>query len=476
MSGSTAITVFVVSLLAAIMLHEAGHFVTARRFGMRADRFFLGFGPTVLSFRRGETEYGIKALPLGGFVRIVGMSPEDERQRPLLDVVFDEVADEAADEDRYAVLRRELRLRGASADVTSRIERRARANTLADLEPDRAHPVWREIVATEVAAPVRVGDLAHRLLRGDEGRFFHERPAWQRAIVLVSGSAAHFLIAVAVLIGAYSLLDVWTGGFESKVAVIQSGSPAAAAGLMAGDRVVAVQGVRSDQYQQLRDIIRQRPGRPTSVVVVRNGTEIVLAMTPQAVVDPASGAEVGVVGFSPVLETARREPLEAVEHALFGEPALGDPGGFFPMVSGSLRAMVTVFSPSGIAEILAQATGQRERDLEGAVSVVGAASIAGQVGDATFGGLLAFLGLVAVVNVFIGLFNLAPLPPLDGGHLAALGIEQSVNVVRRLRGREPNYKVDPRSLAAVAVPVLALLAVVVVALLWLDITNPIRVG
>jgi regulator of sigma E protease len=95
MSGGAAIWLFVISLVAAIMIHEAGHFVTARWFGMRADRFFLGFGPTVWSTHRGETEYGVKALLLGGFVRIKGMSPIDERLRPLPEQIFEPSALEA---------------------------------------------------------------------------------------------------------------------------------------------------------------------------------------------------------------------------------------------------------------------------------------------------------------------------------------------------------------------------------------------
>ncbi|MEX2562108.1 MAG: site-2 protease family protein [Nitriliruptoraceae bacterium] len=472
MSGPLAITVFVVSLIAAIMLHEAGHFLTARRFGMRADRFFLGFGPTLFSFRRGETEYGVKALPLGGFVRIVGMSPEDERQRPVVEVVLND----GAGEERYNLLATEVRQRGVSSDVAARIVRRARENGLAEASDAVVGAALREIIVTEIPDSGRTGDLRHRLIEGDRDRFFHERPAWERAIVLVSGSVAHFLIAVAVLVGAYAFLEVWTGAFEPRVAIVQEDSPAMEAGLQSGDRLVAVQSQRSDDYERLREIIRSRPGRPTTVVVVRNGVELTLHMTPATVTDPSTGQAVGVVGFSPVLATERMAPLEAVEHALFGQPDLGDPGGFFPMLTGSASALVRVFSPSGIADILAQATGQRERGVEGAVSVVGAAAIAGQVGDATFGGLLAFLGLIAVVNVFIGIFNLVPLPPLDGGHLAALGIEKSVNMVRRVRGRSEDYKLDPRALAAVAIPVLALLAVVVLALLWLDLTDPIRIG
>ncbi len=481
MSSAWSITAFVLAILLAIMLHEAGHFVTARRFGMRADRFFLGFGPTLWSTRRGETEYGVKALPLGGFVRIVGMLPDDHRLPPAIDAALEgldgpDAAGSALPEggDWAERLRARVRERGASVDVTDRIVRRMRGSTTDPGDVDAMRRLFHEVVVTEVDDTGRVGDLRHRLLHGDEGRFFHERPAWQRAIVLVSGSVAHFLIAIAVLVVAYAFLPQWTGTMTNTVADVAVDSPASDAGLEPGDRVVGVHQLRSDDYDRLRDEIRRHPGRPIDVHVERGDDQLVLTMTPLAT-ELASGEVIGVVGFAPVPEFERMRPVDAIERALVGQPDIGSPGGFGPMFTGSLRALASVFSPSGIGDILSQATGQQERSMDGAVSLVGAASIAGQLGDGATG-LVLFLGLIAVVNVFIGIFNLVPLPPLDGGHLAALGIERSVNLVRTLRGRTPDYRLDPRALSAVAIPVLVILAVIVVALLWLDITDPIRLG
>ncbi len=473
MSGPLSITLFVVAIVVAIMLHELGHFLTARRFGMRADRFFLGFGPTLVSRRIGETEYGVKALPLGGFVRIVGMSPEDSRQPPVLDVLFDDPAAPAFDADR---LDQELATRGVAARTRAHIGRRVTA-AISGLETgDALRARVREVLATELTDTGRVGDTYHRVMRGDDGRFFHDRPAWQRAVVLASGSAAHFVIAVGLLVGAYAALPQWTGELDTRVAVVEPGSPAEMAGLVVGDRVLAVGEVRSASYDELREAIRERPGQPTPVTVQRDGDELMLRMVPRPVEDPATGGTVGVVGFAPDLQTVRMDPIEAVEHALFGQPQPGNPGGFVPMFTGSIRSIGAVFSPSGIGDIFAQATGQQPRSMDGAVSLVGAASIAGQVGDTGVVGLMMFIGLLAVVNVFIGIFNLAPLPPLDGGHLAALGIERGVNAVRQVRGKAADFVLDPRLVGAVAVPVLAALSVIVLALLWMDITNPIRLG
>ncbi|MEX2325044.1 MAG: M50 family metallopeptidase [Nitriliruptoraceae bacterium] len=467
MSGPWSITAFVLSLIVAIMLHEAGHFLTARKFGMRADRFFLGFGPTLWSFRRGETEYGVKALPLGGFVRIVGMSDDDVRHEPIVDEV-----DWHAAEARHR-FNNLLTERGTPPAVRERIFRRVDA--IGDTDSDRMRAAVHQILITEVDDTHRIGDLHHRLLRGDDERFFRDRPAWQRAMVLVSGSAAHFVIAIALLVGAYATLPLWTGDYSSEVAAVQEGSPAAAAGLRPGDRLTAVAGVASEDFTTLRDVIRDRAGQPTALTLLRGQQQLTIELTPVGVEDPATGATIGVAGFAPEMQMDRLGPVEAVTHALIGQPELGNPGGFIPMFTGSLRALFTVFSPSGIGEILAQATGQQPRSIDGAVSLVGAASIAGQVGEVA-SGLVLFIGLIAVVNVFIGIFNLMPLPPLDGGHLAALAYERTVNLTRQLRGRQPDYHVDPRALAAIAVPVLAILSVVVLALLWLDITDPIRLG
>jgi regulator of sigma E protease len=491
MSGGAAIWVFVISLVAAIMVHEAGHFVTARWFGMRADRFFLGFGPTVWSTHRGETEYGVKALPLGGFVRIKGMSPIDERLRPLPEQIFEPraldadrerhregavvvggeggpaAAADAFPDTTWRRLEEELRQRGTSKELTERIVRRTRANLAADADPGEARRALTEIVVTEVPDTGRIGDLHHRLLEGDRGRFFQDRPAWQRAIVLLAGSVMHFVIAIAVLLAMFLLVPQPTGEVGPVVGDVLDDSPAAAAGLEVGDRVVGVDGVRSEDYLELRELIRARPGQDTDLLVERDGETVTLGLTPEPVRDPETGELVGQVGFVPTEITERLDPGTAVYEAVLG------PAGFVAIFTGSVAALVRVFSPEGIANLIQQASGSEERAMDGAVSLVGAASLAGQATSSVYG-LLILLGLIASINIFIGIFNLVPLPPLDGGHLAVLGIERSVNAVRRLRGKTPDFTVDPRAVAAVAIPVLAVLGTVFVVLLWLDITDPLQ--
>lgn len=485
MSGTSGIVVFVVSLLAAIMLHEWGHLASARRFGIRADKFFLGFGPTLWSTRRGETEYGVKAFPLGGFVRIKGMTPLDERLQPVPEEVFTverlttdrrlaaERVGGGADplevgswpETTWERLDEELRDRGTPKVMRERIVRRVRASLAADADVAQGRAVAYEVLVTEVGESRRHGDLSHRLLRGDEGRFFHDRPAWQRSIVLVAGSAMHFVIAFAVLLGGFLVLPMGTGEVEPVVAGVEEGSPADEAGLRVGDELLAVDGVASDDFDDLREQIAASPRETVTFTVGRDDDTVDLDITPAEVEDPETGETRGVAGFNPTPVTERLGPGEAVREAVVGEV------GFVPMFGATFEAMGRVFGPEGLAAIAQQTAGGEERDPEGAISLVGAAGLAGQA-DA-FGPFLLVM-LIASINIFIGVFNLVPLPPLDGGHLAVLGVERGVNAVRGLRGRPQDFAVDPRAVAAVAVPVVTVLLLLFFALLWLDITSPIQ--
>jgi regulator of sigma E protease len=180
MSRSLAILAFVVALVLAILIHELGHLLTAKSVGMKADRYFVGFGPTLWSTRRGETEYGVKAFPLGGFVSIRGMSSLDDRGGAA--------PTRHAREQREHILRR-------TRDTAAEMD---------DLEGLRRS--LREIVHTEVGGSERLGDLAWRLERGDEGRFYHDRPVWQRALAIFMGPVTHVAIAFLLLFGLYSLL------------------------------------------------------------------------------------------------------------------------------------------------------------------------------------------------------------------------------------------------------------------------------
>lgn len=491
MSSALAITAFVVALVLAILIHELGHLLTAKAVGMKADRYFVGFGPTLWSTRRGETEYGVKAFPLGGFVSIRGMAPTDDRDLPVLDVVLDpEALRSDAERDPTPVatltdgsppvtagtflhLDEELARRGASRAVREHILRRGR-ETIGDLERlDSVDRALHEVLHTEVGPSRRHGDLAWRLERGDEGRFYHDRPAWQRALAIVTGPLTHLVIAFLLLFGMYLVLALPTGEVTTEVASVLEDSPAAEAGLEPGDRVLAVDGVTSERFDVLREAIRARPGEPTTLTVVRDERELALELTPRAEEDPQTGETVGLAGFVPQGVEDRLGPLPAARRALVGDE-LDPVGGVVPLLGASVEGLVAVFSPSGIADLLSSSFGLSERDPEGVVSVVGIASIAGQTAEGGSQGLYTFLFLLAYLNVFLFIFNMVPLPPFDGGHLAVIGVEQTGNLVRRLRGRTPDFTVDPRVITAVALPVIGLLLLVAVTAIWLDVSSPIE--
>ncbi len=499
MSSALAIAAFVAALVLAILIHELGHLLTAKVVGMKADRYFVGFGPTLWSTRRGETEYGLKALPLGGFVSIRGMSPLDERDAPILDAVFAPAALEGAadgqaagaggdggqvvttfDDDSPPLteatldhLDAELAKRGTPRAQRARIVRRTRDTAReADTHAQLLLGV-REIIHTEVGRSQRLGDLAWRLERGDEGRFYHDRPPWQRALAIFMGPVTHILIAVVLLFGLYTLLPLPTGEVTSEIGQVVEGSAADEAGLQPGDRVLAVGDVASQDFGVLREEIRERPGETITMTVRRDGTEVELDLVPQAEEDPETGEVIGLAGFLPVVEEQRLSPGAALQRATVGDE-LDPNGGVVPMLGLSVQGLASIFSPSGIGDLASTAVGAQERDPEGVVSLIGIASLAGQTAEQGTAGVYTFLFLLAYLNVFLFIFNLVPLPPFDGGHLAVVAIEKVGNLWRRVRGRQPDFTVDPRTITAVALPVIGLLLLVVFASFWLDITDPIR--
>lgn len=471
MSGTLGIVAFVASIVIAIVIHEAGHLVSAKLTGMRADRFFVGFGPTLWSTRRGETEYGIKAVLLGGYVRIVGMGDGDEVLQPPLVDALPEVRDAEDARRWWPALDAELARRGTPPSLAVRIRDTARG-----LDPDQDDASMRRALrhALEVELPPseRVGDVPHRLLHGDEDRRYGDRPAWQRALVVALGPATHLLIAFALLATVFAVWPQPTGALTSEVAFVQQDSPAERAGLVVGDVLVAVDDVVSDDFLVLREALRARPAVPSELTVERAGARLVLAIVPEAV-ETSDAGTIGVIGIATAPEQRELGAGEALVAAAVGEPGAGTPGGVVPMIGESLRGLVRVLSPSGLTSLVSQALGQEERAPDGAVSLVGAASLAGQIG-AREGGLPVVLTLLAAINVFFFLFNLVPLPPFDGGHLAVVAVESAVNGVRRLRGRAPDFRVRAEAIAGIAVPVLAVLALLLITTLWLDLTDPIR--
>ncbi len=385
---------FVVALIASIMLHEAGHLVTAKKFGMKAVQYFVGFGPTLWSFRRGETEYGVKGIPAGGFVKIVGMT---------------------------------------------------------DLE--------------EIAPE-------------DEDRAFYRQPAPQRAVVLAAGSFMHFVLALFLIY--LTLVALGLPQSTREVSFVstcvtkkepdckdQPASPAKLAGLRKGDTVVAFDGQPVESWNEdFADRVRTHPAGPATVTVDRDGRRLdlevdVVRIDREDREHPGRLVNTGVIGLTPVLVYERVGPLAAMTETFKGMGSL---------FSGTAEAIVKI--PGQVPDAFRQAFGDEERDpADNLTGIVGAAQLSGQA--VRSGRIVDFLFLLAGLNVFIGVLNLLPLLPLDGGHLAILGYEQARSALARLFGRRDPGRVDIRKLMPGAYLVIVFFAGLTLLLLYSDITNPV---
>jgi membrane-associated protease RseP (regulator of RpoE activity) len=360
---------FVLGVFVMILAHEAGHFIAARSYGIKVEEFFIGFGPRLWSFRRGETEYGIKLLPLGGYVRIAGMNPFQE----------------PAPEDRH--------------------------------------------------------------------RVFTTKPKWQRAVVLMAGSATHFVLAFLILCSLFWFVGIPAGG-APVVGSVESTldgrpSPATEAGLREGDLVLEVDGQTLRNVAQLGDYIAEHPGEQLELLVWRDGRAVEVQATP--VETTLEGMEQGRLGIS--IEAQRRH-LGPVDGVLRSGREIGR------LVVGSFSAMGQVFGPEGLSRIGQLLSGDADRSIRDPVGIVGAARVSGQALQAGF--LDVLLYMFAFFNVFVGILNILPLPPLDGGHLAVLGFEA-------LTGR----RVDPRRLIPITALVAGFLILFTFSLLYLDVVSPI---
>jgi membrane-associated protease RseP (regulator of RpoE activity) len=410
MDNLLGILLFVLALMLAILFHEAGHFATAKLFGMKVERFFLGFGRTIWSTRRGETEYGIKALPLGGFCKIAGMSPYEH-------------------DGNFLEEERPRRQRAAAVDGTT-------AATVAALaEPPTPAPD---------PTPVE--------------RMFYSKPAWQRAIVLAAGSVTHFIVALLLIYGLLVAvgLQINTNRISEVVETAPNGAtaPAVAAGLRAGDRVVEVDGKAVHDFGELRAAFAGTAGRSVHLVYERDGQRHETTIVPVPVRD---GDQVrGFLGVRGSLEKRTFGPIAGVAESgrLFWEASVGSVKGLGQIIPGLSDRL----QPQGQAG--PSSGGGGGEGAGGPVGIIGIARFAGEAIAANE--WVAFLLLLIQFNVFVGLFNLLPIPPMDGGYLAFLGWE-------KVTGRA----VDLRKVAPVAVVIVGLLVMLTVGLVWLDITNPI---
>jgi membrane-associated protease RseP (regulator of RpoE activity) len=385
MTSLLGITLFVLALMLAIFLHEGGHFATAKFFGMKVERFFLGFGPTVWSFRRGETEYGIKALPLGGFCKIAGMSPYESDGNFL-------------EEDRSA------------------------------------RP------AAEPTPPERQ---------------FRSKPAWQRSIVLAAGSITHFIVAILLTWMVLVAIGIGTGQATTTIdrtvplaAGVQS--PAQKGGLRAGDQIVAVSGRPVTGFDDLRAALADKGDRQITIEYVRDGERR------STTVVAASQNGRGFLGFQPTEQTRRVGVLAAIPESikLFWDTTVATVKGLGGFVTGLADRM----SPPQAAP--GGGGGGGEVGDGGPIGIVGITRLAGQAVANNQWAI--FVAILIQLNIVVGVFNLLPLPPMDGGYLAFVLWQV---VTRR--------EVDLRKVVPVAALIVGLLVMLTVGLVWLDITNPV---
>ncbi|WP_250550124.1 M50 family metallopeptidase [Pseudonocardia sp. H11422] len=420
----TGIVIFFIGIMFSIAWHELGHFATAKWFGIKVPEFMVGFGKTLWSRRVGETEFGVKAIPLGGYIRMIGMIPP-------------------ARGETLGRSRRTGPFQGLIDD--------ARQASAMDVLPQDAH------------------------------RQFYLRAPWKRIIVMFAGPAMNLILAVVlfaiVLMGFGTLTPTTTVSAVSACVVPATATtdacppgapptPAAAAEFRAGDRIVAFDGRSYDDWSDLQEAIRSSSGT-VAVTVEREGR--LLELTPTLVStelrnldDPEQIVQGGFLGLSPV-QQVQRQDLAAVGEQIGS--VVGHVG----------QALIRL--PERVPHIFGAVFLGEDRSQDSPVGIVGASRIGGEIlaMDAPPGQeIAAMLTLLALVNVSLFLFNLLPIPPLDGGQIFPAIWEAVKRRIARLRGKPDPGPVDVAKLMPVAYTV-ALIFVAWSALLFIaDVINPVR--
>lgn len=373
------VVLYVVAILTIVLIHEAGHFATAKAFGIKVEQFFVGFGPRLWSTHRGETEYGVKLLPFGGYVRIAGMNPFQE--------------------------------------------------------------------PTPEEAP----------------RTFGAKPVWQRAVVIGAGPVTHFVMAILLLAVYFSAIGQ-ASQFRPSVDAVETQlnghrSPAVVAGFRPGDVLVAL----NDQplasvsdparaQDEASRFIRSHGGEPIQVTVLREGRRVTLTATPElSTVGQRKYPRLGVEIGAATVARQRLNPVASIGRASTSAWAYA---------KAVVARLGDVFGPAGLARIWHLLTGSQARSTNDVASVVGGGRLV--VEAARAGAWDALFGILVGFNVFIGILNLLPLPPLDGGHLAVLAYE-------KVRGRRP----DARKLVPLTALVAGFMILFAVSITYLDIVKPL---
>lgn len=431
------VLIVLVGLAISIGLHEIGHLVPAKRFGVKVGQYMIGFGPTLWSKRVGETEYGVKAIPLGGYISMTGMFPP---------------AKEGG------------RARTASTGFFNTMVQDARSSSAAQIAP------------------------------GEEHRTFYRLATWKRVIIMLGGPFMNLLIAVALYavvlcgfgipqpsttIGSVSECVIPSTSEKEACAADDPLAPAAAAGVEPGDRIVSVDGAPVAQWSDATARIREAAGEPLAFVVERDGEQVELEITPllteryaakpdgtpitDAGGDPVVD-EVGFVGIGPASETVQ-QPVTAVL------PAVGD------NIVAVGKIIITL--PQRLVQVAQAAFGDEERDPNGPISVVGVGRLAGEVTSLdslpVADRASSLVAMLAALNVALFVFNLIPLLPLDGGHVAGAIWESIRRRVATLLKRPDPGPVDTAKLIPLTLTIVTVLGLSSALLIYADLVNPISI-
>ena len=372
---------FVVALLLSVMVHEFGHFVTARRYGMWVSEFFVGFGKRIWSVQRGETEFGVKAIPAGGYCRIEGMSPND-------------------------------------------------------------------------AMP-----------EGEEDRAFYKASSGKKLIVLGAGSFLHFVLGYLLLFVLFA--GVGTNQVLPIIGEVVSNSAAQSAGIQVGDEVTSINGVEVTTWYKDVEVIRNSQGKELTLGLLRDGQSITITATPR--LTDIDGTERYVLGIVNITGLKRSGVIESASNSFKVTKSF---------LSESVKSLAKL--PEKIPALWGATVRGEERDANGLVGVVGVARVSGEaVGSdklTPMERLATFLLIVASLNIFVGIFNLLPILPLDGGHMAVAIADEIRAFLARLRGRPRPAPIDVTVLTPITMVVFVVLACLTLLLLVADVINPVTLN
>ncbi|MDR0783324.1 MAG: M50 family metallopeptidase [Propionibacteriaceae bacterium] len=405
---------FFLLIIASIVLHEIGHFLPAKRFGVRVAQFFVGFGKNLWSTKKGETEYGVKLVPLGGYVRLMGMYPPYKEGK---NTRLKRIADSAREAE------------------------------------------WDDISEEDVA----------------NQRLYYQKPVWQRLIIMFGGVAMNIILAFGLFLG----VNLTYGQYQASMRIGYVAQclepepaecvapPAAQMGLQVGDIVLEFNGTPYTKYDDFTTAIRANKGGSVQLTVLRDDKRLTLptvsGMTRMIADpnDPTQGIEVGFLGINVYQERVKIGPGGTLKQ-------------MWEMTTLSVKAIAKL--PVSAVKVLVDMVTGQERDPDGPISIFGASAIAGEVIaiDAPASARIAFfLQLLASLNLFIGLFNLVPLPPFDGGHIAVGVWEKIKRSWAKGRGKPDPGPADSAKLLPITYVMFVLLILMGVIMIVADIVSPV---